>query len=153
MTVFLIPDHSINSLSETIKENICESIRKATKVFEYMNEDLPQILKQFPVDSERTGPPAHQNVLNIILQFNNLSINSIPCQWPSTSDQNVWFYITMASSSDLKVYILFVNQTSPENPLVVPVGVVMEFLKLKAIPNGHVEFQEMFINYNKKKCK
>lgn len=142
-------------MPETIKQSPCESIRKATKVFNKIIINADQILRNFPFDSERTGPLAHQNEFNVPFQWGSLLINSFACQWPSNTDDNVWFYVTMATINDLKVYILFVNHGSSENLFLIPVSIVMEFLKPRdvGLQCGHTEFQEVFINYEPKKCK
>lgn len=84
-----------------------------------------------------------------MLEWKGYFINLFPCQWPADHNQDVWFYLAMADN--FKCYILFVNHESMENPSLRPVGVVMECLKLKEIPNGHLMFQKIFSDYTDKR--
>lgn len=146
----MFPDQWFDEPSNTIKEEICESMRKARMVYE---TGLSEIQLNFIQSNNRAGEPAHHGEFSALWQWKNSMINLFPCEWERTDKKKVWFYFTMASTSSLKCYILFVNHRTSEQPLLRQVGVAMEFLNLEALPNGHLEFEIMFSNYKPRTCK
>lgn len=150
---FIIPDQWIDPPSETIKETIYDSIKKATIVLDKEAVGFNPILDSFANPSYRIGPRAHQDELNAVWQWNNSDINLFPCKWIGRDQETVWFYFTMASTSVLRCYILFLNHHTSKNPLLLQVGAAMESRKWKSRTDDPSEFEMTFKNYEPKKCK
>lgn len=133
------------------KEDVCKSVNRAT-IFD-LNEyhirwlDLrsTNLLTHPKLEFMEDRPTLWMNVLP---DRNELYVNLLICKW-KTKFPYQGFYL--AVPKDFEGYILLRSNHSQTSSLMT-VGLVMEFLDLQLIENGHVVFQKIFKDYLKQRC-
>lgn len=87
--------------------------------------------------------------MNILPDGNELYVNLLLCKW-KTEFLYRGFYL--AVPKDFDGYVLLRSNQS-QAPSLMTVGLVMEFLDLQLLENGHDVFQKIFKDYSKRRCK